>query len=582
MKAKHVCQSCVLYAALCLNGCGVLIPPVDGNDNGKGDIPGTHRLVSATWLNEHMDDENLVVIDARPTSEYMAGHIPGAVSASFSPEEADSYGIDVSYGGGIDFFVDPWADVPFQDGPPQIIQDAVRRFGISEGNTVVVYDAGGHFHAARFFWTLTRHGFTNIVILDGGLREWTAQGGETSTVRTEPERGDFVAADPDVTNVATTDDVFEAISDPDVVLVSGLTPSWHYGSYVAYTEGGHIPTTIDIPLGYFFNADGTWRSVASLETLLGVEGITPDKTVITYCGGNPLSAAVYFTFAHVLEFPHVQNYTGSYLAWIEDPRNLPVNLYGNDDWLRGTDWLEWWIGERMQRLMPASPAIAVDVRSYEEYQSGHIPWSVNVDASDTETVLSRAPTAWGEELGANGVGDAFEAVIVDEAVTPRATLMFWLLHHLGHQEASIAAEGLAGWTTAGNETSTEDTIIADATTPIDVAIQPQSFTSNVNETVRLRSIDEQTDYPYSRVWIVSSVELPAELPFDSYIHVPWTQTVTEEGILKSAGSLWSLYDGADVPRFSELVCYSEDPAEATVHYFALNILGYPRVLVYAP
>ena len=124
--------------------------------------------------------------------------------------------------------------------------------------------------------------------------------------------------------------------------------------------------------------------------------------------------------------------------------------------------------------------------------------------------------------------------------------------------------------------------MTDPITPIDVAIHPTTYTEAVRSELRLTSSDATSDHPFSRVWVVSSVEVPTDVPIHTYRHVPWTQNLTTGGTLDSAGNLWTLYEDADVPFFSEIVCYSDDPAEATMTYFALRLLGFPRVAVYAP
>ena len=549
-------------------------------DNGH-EMVGT-RLVETEWLNERLEDSKLVIVDARPTAGYLEGHIPGAVSASFGEEEATSRGYNVSYGGGLDFFLDVDNPIPFQDGPPEQLQEAVRGFGINQDDTVVVYDQGAQIHAGRFFWTLTSHGFTDIYILNGGLSKWEADGYATTQDVPTVAEGDFVAADPDPSWVATNDDVFDALTDDNVVLVSGLTPAWHYASYVAYTIPGHIPGTKLVPLANFFNSDGTWKSPEDAQTTLGLVGVTPDKTVITYCGGGPLSACLYFTFRYVLDYPDVRNYATSYIDWITDSRNLSVNSYDDVSRLRDTAWLRWWVGERIQTLVPVSPALAVDVRSAEDYAAGHIPWSVNIPMDDSEGVASTTTTAWAETLGGHGVSNDLEVVIVDETVTPQMTLLYWLLEYLGHEQVSIAYEGLEGWEAAGHPISTEDTVIADPITPIDVAIHPTSYTVVVRPEVRLTDADTASDHPYSRVWVLSAEEIPDDVPVDVYRHVPWTGVLTEDGQLASAGDLWLLYEEADVPFFSEVICYSDDLAEATMTYFALRLLGFPMVSVYLP
>ena len=573
----------ISLVGILLAGCNAIVPP--GTET-NGPVPDAEarrtHLVTTDWLNQQLGANKLVVIDARATNDYLAEHLPGAVSASFSEEDAYSYDEYVSYGGGIDFFVDADNDVPFQDGPPAQIQEAVRSFGIDRDATVVVYDAGAHFHAARFHWTLTQHGFEHIYVLDGGLEKWTADGYATATDIPASTVGDFVATGPIAANEATTDDVIAALDDPDTVIVSGLTAPWHYGPYIAYTVPGHIPTAQLVSMGYLFNGDYTWKSPAEVQLLLDAVGVTPDKKIITYCGGGPLSACVYYTFKYVLGYPNVQDYAGSYLAWTTDARDLPVSTYGNDHWLRDTAWCNWWVGERMQRLMPASPALAVDVRPVEDYEAGHISWSVNLPMDGVTSADLLDADTWAEALGDIGAGDDIEVVVVDETITPRATLLVWVLQYLGHEQVSLASEGLTGWRAAGYETTTEETVIADAIVPIDVAIQPQTLTVDLLAEYVLTDVDAASDYPFSRQWIVSAEELPDDIPVENYIHVPWTSNLTEDGLLESAGTLWTVYDDAGVNYFSEIVCYSDNVAEATMTYFVLRLLGFPRVEVYLP
>ena len=94
--------------------------------------------------------------------------------------------------------------------------------------------------------------------------------------------------------------------------------------------------------------------------------------------------------------------------------------------------------------------------------------------------------------------------------------------------------------------------------------------------------DDPSDHPFSRVWVVSAEEVPPDVPVADYRHVPWTENLNDDGALNAAGVLWALYENAEVPYFSEIICYSDDPAEATMTYFVLRLLGYPKVVVYFP
>jgi thiosulfate/3-mercaptopyruvate sulfurtransferase len=50
--------------------------------------PPVSPLVSTSWVNSHLNDVNLVVIDLRSAAEYTAGHIPGSISLPFEPVSA--------------------------------------------------------------------------------------------------------------------------------------------------------------------------------------------------------------------------------------------------------------------------------------------------------------------------------------------------------------------------------------------------------------------------------------------------------------------------------------------------------------
>jgi len=562
-----------------VSGCGFFWPGLPDQDDGTT----VDRLVETSDLYARLGEPKLVVVDARPTNDYLAGHIPGAVSASFSEEESMSRGYYVSYGGGVDLFVDADNPIPFQDGPPEQIQAAVRRMGINQDDTVVIYDNGADYHAGRFFNSLAHHGFKGMCLLNGGLVKWLADGLPTSREIPVVTEGNFVAHKAESGWIASTDDVLNSMFDPNVALVSGLLPSWQWGSYLPYTVPGHIPGTRHIPLAYFFHSDRTWKSPEEMQTILDLFDITPDKQIITYCGGGPLSACMHTTFKYVLGYPNVLHYSESYLGWIWDPRELPVDTYHHPDRLRDSAWLRWWAGDRIQILLPVPPALVVDVREEAAHQAEHIPWSVNIPLDDIQEALSRTTAEWADILGAHGIDSRVEVVAADETVTPRTTFLFWLLEYLGHDRVSIASEGIAGWRAAGHRMTDDETPIADPITPIDVAIHPTTFAASPRPELRLSSPDATTDHPFSRVWVVSANEVPDNVPVRTYQHVPWSDNLTAEGRFLTAGELWTLYENGQVPYLSEIVCYSDNVAEATMTYYVLrHLLSFPRVVVYVP
>ena len=124
-------------------------------------------LVSTAWLADHLRDRNLSVVDASSVppgkqgdahADYRQGHIPGAVFFD------------------INAISDHSTELPHMLPGPAQIGVAAGALGISETDTIVVYDSAGLYSAARVWWTFRIFGAKDVFILDGGLPKWKAEG----------------------------------------------------------------------------------------------------------------------------------------------------------------------------------------------------------------------------------------------------------------------------------------------------------------------------------------------------------------------------------------------------------------------
>ncbi len=116
-------------------------------DDAFAPSPTSRWLVSTDWLAEHLRDRNVIAVDGSyflPTqqrdahAEYRSGHIPGAVFFD------------------IETVCDHSTELPHMLPGPTQFGEAVGALGISDGDTVVVYDSVGLYSAARVWWTF-RH-----------------------------------------------------------------------------------------------------------------------------------------------------------------------------------------------------------------------------------------------------------------------------------------------------------------------------------------------------------------------------------------------------------------------------------------
>src|SRR5204863_1398250 len=120
-------------------------------------------LVSPAWLSEHLGDPQVKVVDASwylpaqnrdAKSEYLSGHIPGAVFFD------------------IDAIADHSTDLPHMLPVEAEFAKAAGALGLSETDTIIVYDAMGLFSAPRVWWTLRTFGAKDARVLGGGLPAW--------------------------------------------------------------------------------------------------------------------------------------------------------------------------------------------------------------------------------------------------------------------------------------------------------------------------------------------------------------------------------------------------------------------------
>ena len=73
--------------------------------------------------------------------------------------------------------------------------------------------------------------------------------------------------------------------------------------------------------------------------------------------------------------------------------------------------------------------------------------------------------------------------------------------------------------------------------------------------------------------------MPAKAPDGKVVHVPYTSLLNADGKPKAAKDIWNILVKAGVPRYAELVSFSDDPGEAAANYYILKLMGYPDVKV---
>ena len=261
------------------------------------------RLVTTSWLAEHLEDPGLVVVESdEDVLLYDVGHIPGAVKVDWHTELNAPVTRD------------------YVDGEGFARLCAER--GITRDTTVVFYGDRNNWWATYALWVFSLFGHPDVRILDGGRTKWTAEGRAMTTEAPKPEPTDYpVVERDDATIRAFKDDVLAHLGDP---MVDVRSPGEYSGELLHMPDypqegavrGGHIPGAANVPWARAAADDATFRSRAELEAIYQEEqGLSPSDDVVAYCRIGERSSHTWFVLTHLLGFSRVRNYDGSWTEW---------------------------------------------------------------------------------------------------------------------------------------------------------------------------------------------------------------------------------------------------------------------------
>ncbi len=262
-------------------------------------------LVDTQWLADNLNNPKIriVEVDIDPTA-YDSGHITGAV------------------------FWNGFNTITTTDMRVQldraILEDLLARSGITNNTTVIFYSdnkAGATFA----FWYLKLFGHFDVRILNGGRKQWIAQGRSLTQEVPIITKTSYKALEPDLSLRVLSDRVKSAINNSDCILIDTRTSQEYDGELFfdrppqAGEITGHIPSAIHIFYELAFNEDDTFKSSEELSTLYSNQNVTSNKEIIPYCAVGARSSCTWFVLKYLLGYPHVKNYDGSWNEWSRLP-----------------------------------------------------------------------------------------------------------------------------------------------------------------------------------------------------------------------------------------------------------------------
>ncbi|MEH7152674.1 sulfurtransferase [Bacillus thuringiensis] len=269
-------------------------------------------IVTVEWLREHIEDENVRVIDCRfdlanpnwGREKYEEEHIPHALYFDLN--------LDLS---------SPIAEHGGRHPLPSIEEfaDKLSEVGIDEHMTVIAYDSQAGANAARLWWLCNYVGHEKVYILDGGFPVWKENGLPTTTEIPVVIRKTFKTNIQDhmLVSMETVRENIQASAD--VTLIDSREPKRYAGvEELVDHKAGHIPTATN-----YFWKDGMLQSGQfknEAEQQERFQNLSKDKETIVYCGSG-VTACPNIIALKLAGFQNVKLYAGSWSDWSSYPEN---------------------------------------------------------------------------------------------------------------------------------------------------------------------------------------------------------------------------------------------------------------------
>jgi len=266
----------------------------------------SHWFVSCAWLADHLDDPGVVVVDG-------SWHLPGM--GRDARAEYDQAHIPAAVFFDIDAIADTTNPLPHMLPTPEAFAEAVGALGIDETQRIVVYDALGLYSAPRVWWTFKIMGAHDVVLLDGGLPKWLAEGRPTETKSlTRPPRTFKPSFDPSVVHDLAS--VRDGLADGTLQLVDARPRARFLGEAPeprSWVKTGRIPGSLNVP-STDVTKGGSMKDPAAISAAFAAGGVDLSKPVVTSCGSG-VNAAILTLALEMIGVRRSGLYDGSWTEW---------------------------------------------------------------------------------------------------------------------------------------------------------------------------------------------------------------------------------------------------------------------------
>lgn len=273
-----------------------------------------YPLVSTQWLEAHLTDPYLVLLDA--SMEIVIGKEPLIYDEPICIPRSRRFDVEEQ-------FCDKTStQVHALPTFAQFIQ-GIAQLGIEPDSVVVIYDNQGIYSSPRAWWTFKVMGFNRVYVLDGGLPQWIEEDRIISS-RYQAEGVDYGPTDVDTLadvlqyhpeRVMDAEAVLKRIEDPDTAIIDARSAPRFLGQVSEPRPGvrsGHIPRSVNLPFAQVLDGNKI-KTVSELQSIY--QGLAADKSARIFSCGSGITACILILASVAAGHTKPILYDGSWADW---------------------------------------------------------------------------------------------------------------------------------------------------------------------------------------------------------------------------------------------------------------------------
>ncbi len=235
--------------------------------------------------------------------------------------------------------------------------------------------------------------------------------------------------------------------------------------------------------------------------------------------------------------------------------------------------------DELQRRLDEPGLRLLDARPKTDYEKGHIPGALGVDAKAVEAMAAKPGVltdrdAWERWIQPLGIGPETDVLVYDANRQLEAARLWWLLSYLGVERVGLVDGNYPLWVSEKRPVTIELPTIEPRPFKVVFRADRHATRDEVLSAVNSKTaviVDARTDGEYAGT--VKRAKLGGHIP--ASCHLEWTNLVDKDGRFLDDAVLRATIAKAGVKPDEPVITHCQGGGRASVDAFVFERLGFP-------